>query len=159
MKTAIYPGTFDPITNGHIDLIKRALRFFDKVIIAVADRPEKKLLFPLDERIALINESVKDMVNISVEAFDSLLVEFARAKGVHAVIRGLRAVSDFEYEFQMALMNRKLDTELETVFLMPSLRYIFLTSTVIKEVASYGGSVSGLVPEHVEKALTIKFAK
>jgi len=160
MKTiAIYPGTFDPITNGHIDLVKRALRFFDEVIVAVAPSIRKQALFTLDERLTLIHESIAGMPKASVESFDGLLVEFVREKQGIAIIRGLRAVSDFEYEFQIAHMNRRLWKDIETVFLMPSEEYSFLSSSIIKEVASFGGSIKGLVPRAVEKAINKKFKK
>lgn len=159
-KLAIYPGTFDPITNGHLDLVKRSLKFFDEVLIAVAAKgPGKEPLFDVDERLGMIRESASGLEGVSAESFDCLLVDYARSKGASAVIRGLRAVSDFEFELQLALMNRKLDSNLETVFMMPSLRYIFLSSTIVKEAAAYGGSVEGLVPEPVERALQRKFGK
>jgi pantetheine-phosphate adenylyltransferase len=157
MKLGIYPGTFDPITNGHLDLIERGLRIFDEIIIAVAPSPKKQPLFDLKERLQLIRESVKDCQNVKVEAFSGLLVEYVKDKGGIAIIRGLRAVSDFEYELQMALMNRRLDMNIETVFMMPSEEFSFLTSTIVKEVASFGGSVKGLVPEVVDAALKKKF--
>jgi pantetheine-phosphate adenylyltransferase len=157
MKLGIYPGTFDPITNGHLDLVERGLRIFDEIIIAVAPSPKKQPLFTPDERLRLIRESVKDCKNVRIETFNGLLVDYVRDSGGVAIIRGLRAVSDFEYELQMALMNRRLDMNIETVFMMPSEEYSFLTSTIVKEVASFGGSVKGLVPEVVEKALKEKF--
>ena len=156
-RIAIYPGTFDPITNGHIDLIKRGLRIFDEVIVAITTAQKKQPLFPIQERLKLITGAVRNFKNVRAEAFDGLLIEYVKARKGIAVIRGLRAVSDFEYELQMALMNRKLDLEIETVFMMPSEEYTFLTSTIIKEVASFGGSVKGLVPDIVEKALKEKF--
>ncbi|GBE04552.1 MAG TPA: pantetheine-phosphate adenylyltransferase [Nitrospirae bacterium] len=158
-KTAIYPGTFDPITNGHIDLIQRTLKIFDRVIIAVAPSREKQPLFTIQERLELIRKSVRRLKGTSAERFNSLLVNYARSRKSIAIIRGLRAVSDFEYELQMALMNRRLSSKIETVFMMPSEEYTFLTSTMIKEVASFGGPVKGLVPDAVEKALKEKFRK
>jgi len=157
MKTGIYPGTFDPITNGHLDLVRRGLRIFDEIIIALAPSPKKQPLFTLEERLRLIRDSVKKYRNVRAEAFNGLLVEYAKSRGGVAIIRGLRAVSDFEYELQMALMNRRLDMTVETVFMMPSEEYSFLTSTIVKEAASFGGSVKGLVPEVVLKALSRKF--
>lgn len=153
MKRAVYPGTFDPITNGHIDIIKRSLRIFDSVVIAVAPNPKKTSLFDLKERIFMIEEATKGMRNIEIETFEGLLVDYIRQRGAIAIIRGLRAVSDFEYEFQMALMNRKLSDMIETVFMMPSEEYSYLTSSIIKEVASYGGEVKDLVPSMVAKRL------
>lgn len=157
MKTGIYPGTFDPVTNGHLDLVKRGLRIFDEIIIAVAPSPKKQPLFTLEERMKLIKEAVKDFRNVKVEAFNGLLVDYVKSKGGAAIIRGLRAVSDFEYELQTALMNRRLDMTIETVFMMPSEEYSFLTSTIVKEVASFGGSIKELVPEVVERAIREKF--
>ncbi len=159
MKRGIYPGTFDPITNGHLDLVVRGLRIFDEIIVAVALNPKKQPLFSIEERLAMIRESVSGHKNVLVEAFDGLLVDYTKAKGGIAIIRGLRAVSDFEYELQMALMNRKLDMSVETVFMMPSEEYSFITSTIVKEAASFGGSVKGLVPEVVELALKKRFGK
>ncbi|MFN3395518.1 MAG: pantetheine-phosphate adenylyltransferase [Thermodesulfovibrionales bacterium] len=157
MRIAIYPGTFDPITNGHLDLVKRGVRIFDEVIIAVAPNPKKQPLFTLDERLRLIRESITDIENVKVEAFNGLLVDYVESKKAVAIIRGLRAVSDFEYELQIALMNRRLNSMIETVFMMPSEEYSFLTSSLVKEVSSFGGSVKGLVPEVVERALQEKF--
>jgi pantetheine-phosphate adenylyltransferase len=158
MKLAICPGTFDPITNGHLDLVERGLRIFDEIIIAVAPSPKKQPLFTLEERLTLIRESSRGLRHVSVEPFDGLLVEYVRSKKGVAIVRGLRAVSDFEYELQLALMNRKLDTAIETVFMMPSQEYSFLTSTIVKEIASFGGNVQGLVPELVIDALKKKFS-
>lgn len=157
MRIAVYPGTFDPITNGHLDLVKRGVRIFDEVIIAVAPNPKKQPLFTLDERLRLIRESIIDMENVKVEAFNGLLVDYVESKKAVAIIRGLRAVSDFEYELQIALMNRRLNSMIETVFMMPSEEFSFLTSSLVKEVSSFGGSVKGLVPEVVERALHEKF--
>jgi pantetheine-phosphate adenylyltransferase len=156
-KIAIYPGTFDPITNGHVDLIQRGLRIFDKIIVAVAENPKKAPLFTAEERVKMAEEAVKGLGNVKVESFDGLLMDYAREKGAKAIIRGLRAVSDFEYELQMALMNRRLDQEIETVFMMPSEEYSYLTSSIVKEVASLKGSTKGLVPEAVEKEFRKKF--
>jgi pantetheine-phosphate adenylyltransferase len=158
-KIAIYPGTFDPITNGHIDLIQRTLKIFEEVIIAVATSQRKQPLFTLEERLELIKQSIKGLKGARAEVFSGLLVDYARSRQGIALVRGLRAVSDFEYELQMALMNRRLDPNIETVFMMPSEEYTFLTSTMVKEVASFGGDVKRLVPEAVEKALREKFKK
>lgn len=156
---AIYPGTFDPITNGHIDIINRSLRLFDHIIIAIGSNPRKSPLFTLKERIVMIDESIRDLPGVSVEAFEGLLVDFIRKHNARVIIRGLRAISDFEYEFQTALMNRKLDTEIETVFLMPSEEYSYLTSSLIKEVSRFGGDISSFVPKHVCAMLKEKFKK
>ena len=156
-RIAIYPGTFDPITNGHLDLVKRAVRIFDEVIIAVAPNYKKNPLFTLDERIDMINSAVRGMEGVKVEAFGGLLVEYVRKREGEAILRGLRAISDFENELQMAHMNRALDAGIETVFMMPSEEYSFITSSLIKEVASFGGAVRGLVPEDVDAALKKKF--
>jgi len=155
--TAIYPGTFDPITNGHIDIIYRSLKLFDNIIVAIGSNPKKAPLFTLEERMWMIRESFKDNPEISVKAFDGLLVDFAKAHNAKVIIRGLRAISDFEYEFQMALMNRQLDNEIETVFLMPSEEYSYLTSSLIKEVSSLGGDITSFVPPHVYEMLKKKF--
>ncbi|MGO9952502.1 MAG: pantetheine-phosphate adenylyltransferase [Dissulfurispiraceae bacterium] len=156
-KLAIYPGTFDPITNGHLDLVERGLRIFDDLIIAVASSTKKHPLFDLSERIAMIENAVGKYKNVRVESFHGLLVKYARSRNGIAAIRGMRAVSDFENEFQMALMNRRLDMNIETVFLVPSEEYSFLSSTIVKEVASFGGSIKNLVPEAVTIALRKKF--
>jgi len=159
MKIGVYPGTFDPITNGHIDIIRRSLQVFDKVIVAVAPNPKKKPIFDIHERVEMIREATRDIPNVEIEIFEGLLAEYMKRKNAHAIIRGLRAVSDFEHEFMMALMNRKLDSEVETVFLMPSEEYSYLTSSAIKEVASYGGVVKDLVPPIVARRLRDHFQK
>jgi pantetheine-phosphate adenylyltransferase len=156
---AVYPGTFDPVTNGHIDLVERSLRIFGEVVVAVAENPKKAPLFPLDERIAMLRAVTANYKNVVIEGFDGLLVDYVRKKKAAAIIRGLRAVSDFEYEMQMALMNRRLDSNIETVFLMPNVEYSFITSTIVKEAASYGGDVSSLAPRVVVEKLKKKFGK
>ncbi len=155
---AVYPGSFDPITNGHIDVIKRATMMFDRVCVAVARNVEKTPLFTVGERVALVRSSVRGIRKVTVDEFDGLLVRYVRRKKATVVVRGLRAVSDFEYEFQMALMNRKLDRHVETIFLMPKNDYTFLSSRLVKEIAVLGGDVSQLVPPMVEKAMHRKFA-
>lgn len=156
-KTAIYPGTFDPLTYGHIDLIQRTLKIFDEVVVAVAPSYKKRPLFTIGERLAFIRESTRNMKRVRVESFNNLLVEYASERGSVAMVRGLRAVSDFEFELQMALMNRRLNANIEIVFMMPSEEFTFLSSSLVKEVASFGGPVTGLVPALVEKALRKKF--
>ncbi len=157
---AVYPGTFDPITMGHIDIINRGLTLFDKVIIAVAQNVSKKPLFSIDERLEMIRESFPDRgERITVDTVDGLLVDYAYTRGAKAIIRGLRAVSDFDYEFQLALMNRRIEREVETVFLMTGFRWIFISSSIIKDAARHGGDVSGLVPDHVCEKLREKFLK
>ncbi len=156
---AVYPGTFDPVTNGHIDLVERSLRIFDELVVAVAVNPKKQPLFSLDERIDLFRKAISRHKRVTIEGFDGLLVDYVREKGAVGIIRGLRAVSDFEYEMQMALMNRRLDSNIETVFLMPNEEYSFITSTIVKEAASYGGDVSSLVPKVVVEKLKKKFRK
>jgi pantetheine-phosphate adenylyltransferase len=158
-KTALYPGTFDPVTNGHTDLIKRAVHIFDHLVVAIANNPEKKPLFSFEERKGFLEEAVKGLGNVQINSFDGLLVHYARENSVNVIIRGLRAVSDFEYEYQMALMNRNLDDTIETVFMMPCEKYSFISSRLIKEVASLGGKVRGMVPNVVEEALRRKFNK
>jgi pantetheine-phosphate adenylyltransferase len=162
--TALFPGTFDPFTNGHLDLAVRAARLFPRVVVAVAHATTKTPLFPVEERVLMIEEAVRtlpDRLGERIEAisFDGLLVECARTTGAGVMIRGLRAVSDFEFEYQMALMNRRLSPGLEVVFLMPDIRYTFLNSTLVKEVARLGGDVQGLVPENVWARLSEKVAK
>jgi pantetheine-phosphate adenylyltransferase len=156
-KIAIYPGTFDPFTNGHLDLVLRSLRMFDEVIVAAAPSPKKQPLFTIEERIVMIQKSLKGITRVRVEVFEGLLVDYVTKKKGNAIVRGLRAVSDFEYELQMALMNRRLNPNIETVFMMPNEEYTFLTSTIIKEISSLGGSVNQLVPPPVEKELKKRF--
>ncbi len=153
---ALYPGTFDPITNGHLSLVNRAVHLFDKLIVAVADNAGKDPMFTRAERFRLAKESLKDIKRVEVIQFDGLLAELAVNLGIKVIIRGLRAVSDFEYEFQMALMNRKLAQEVETVFMMPSLSWVYLSSTIVKDVAGNGGDITGLVPDSVARALAKK---
>jgi pantetheine-phosphate adenylyltransferase len=159
MRRAIYPGSFDPVTNGHLDVIDRARKLFDQVIVAVAHNDEKQALFSLDERLMYLRETVGTVERVRVAQFEGLLVDFARAEKAHAVIRGLRAVSDFEFEFQMALMNRKLESDLETIFLMPKEEYTYLSSRLVKEIARLGGDVSQFVPGIVAKALRQKLCE
>ena len=159
IKTVLYPGTFAPITNGHLSLIERGLKVFDHICLAVASDTPKQTLFTLDERLELARQALRDEARVSVEAFQGLTVEYARQRKVCALLRGLRAVSDFEYEFQLALMNRRLNHDLETVFLMTDYRWLFISSTIIKSAASQGGSVEGLVPEVVRLKLEEKYGR
>lgn len=156
-QIAIYPGTFDPITNGHLDIIKRAARIFDKVIVAVATNTGKAPLFSMDERKKLIQDAVKNIDKVEVDAFSGLIVDYCHQRGATALIRGLRAVSDFEYEFQMALLNRKIGKDVESVFLMPKEKYTYLSSSMIKEIAEFGGDITSFVPDHVRIELKNKF--
>jgi len=151
--TAVYPGTFDPFTNGHIDLVRRALRLFPRLIVAVARNPHKAPLFTLEERLAIIREAVESLPRVEVDSFDALTVDYVRMKGAQVILRGVRAVSDFESEFAMALMNRKISEEIETVFLMPNQAYTYLSSRLVKEVALLGGNVDDLVPPLASKLL------
>ncbi len=154
---AIYPGTFDPITNGHIDIIERAQRLFDKIIITIALNPAKKPLFTLDERIKMIEKCFDSQNKVEIGTADGLIVDYALNKNACAIIRGLRAVSDFDYEFQLALMNKKLQREVDTIFLMTGLRWIYISSSIIKDAARHNGDISGVVPDHVKVALHEKF--
>jgi pantetheine-phosphate adenylyltransferase len=156
---AVYPGSFDPLTNGHLDLIERSLRIFDELIVAVVTNPAKTALFSDEERVEIIRDATRHLGHLEIMVFEGLLVDFVTKVGARAIVRGLRAVSDFEYEFQMALMNRKLREEVETVFLMPHEAYSYISSRLIKEVAAHGGSVVGLVPPGVEKRLAEKFRR
>jgi pantetheine-phosphate adenylyltransferase len=157
MRTAIYPGSFDPLTNGHLDLIQRAAKLFDRVIVAIAKNEGKKPLFSLKERVGLVQQSLADIPNVEVDSFETLLVDYAEKQNAQAIIRGLRAVSDFEFEFQLALMNRKLNGRVETIFMMPKETYTFLSSRIVKEIARLGGNVDCFVPPHVRAALVQKF--
>jgi pantetheine-phosphate adenylyltransferase len=159
VRTVIYPGSFDPLTNGHLDIMHRAAKLFDTVIVAVANNEEKKPLFSLKERVALVHESVRDLGNVKVDSFNGLLINYVEQSGGQAIIRGLRAVSDFEFEFQLALMNRKLNERVETIFMMPKETYTFLSSRIIKEIARLGGDIRAFVPAHVEAALKKKLSK
>jgi pantetheine-phosphate adenylyltransferase len=157
IRVAVYPGTFDPVTNGHCDIVERSLRIFDRVIVAVGPNPKKAPLFTLDERLTLLKEIFKGYEGVTIRSFNSLLVDFVKIEGAHTIVRGLRAVSDFEVEFQMALMNRQLDSGIETVYLMPSAEYSYLSSSLIKEIAQFGGDISALVPPIVKTMLGKKF--
>lgn len=154
---AVYPGTFDPFTNGHLDILERALKLFPRMIVAVAAKPDKSPLFALEERTEIIRDAIRGMEGIRVDTFHALLVDYVKAQGASVVIRGIRAVSDFEYEFQMALMNRRIAEEIETVFLMPHEAYTYLSSRLVKEVASLGGTVKGLVSPLAERMLQQKY--
>ncbi len=154
---AIYPGTFDPITNGHLDLIQRGLRIFDRIIVAVAEGSFKKSLFSVDERLEMIREALADTPNVIIDSFPGLLVEYVKSQNAQVILRGLRAVTDFEYEFQMAMMNRRMEPDIVTVFLMTSLRWVFLSSSILKEAAVHGGDIEGMVPELVYRKLREKF--
>ncbi len=158
MRTVIYPGSFDPLTNGHLDVVQRAAKLFDRVVVAVAKSEDKRPLFTLDERLALVERSVKNLHNVKADAFDGLLIHYVEKQCALAVVRGLRAVSDFEFEFQLALMNRKLNERVETIFMMPKDTYTFLSSRIVKEIARLGGDVSAFVPAHVRQALSAKLA-
>ena len=156
MKTVIYPGTFDPVTNGHIDVIERAIDLFDKVVVTVARNPIKSPMFTVEERLVMLRESLKKFENVSIDSFEGLVVDHAKEVGAVGIIRGLRAISDFEYEFQMALMNRKLDEDLRTIFLMPHEKYTYLNSTIVRNLAQFNSDVSDFVPPIVSKMLNDK---
>lgn len=158
-RSAIYPGSFDPVTNGHIDIIERAAKLFDRVTVAVLAHHDKNSLFSVEERLVLLQKAAAHIKNIEYETFDGLLVEYAKQKNIKTIVRGLRAVSDFDYEFQMALTNRQLDDELETVFLMTDSRYAYLSSSLVRQIAKFHGKISQLVPPVVVKALQQKFGR
>jgi pantetheine-phosphate adenylyltransferase len=159
MRTAIYPGSFDPFTNGHLDVVHRAAKLFDRVIVAVALNDSKQPLFTLEERHQMVANAIRGLPNVEADSFDGLLMEYAEARSAQAVIRGLRAVSDFEFEFQLALMNRKLNERIETIFMMPKDTYTFLSSRIVKEIAKLGGDVSAFVSGEVRTALSAKLRK
>lgn len=156
-RIAIYPGSFDPVTNGHLDILKRGLTLFDRIIVAILHNPAKNVLFSIDERIEMLKTSLRDVENIEIDTFDGLLVDYAAQRQASAILRGMRAVSDFEYEFQLALMNRRLNRRVQTVFLMTGLRWIFTSSSIIKEAARFGGNINGMVPPIVNRKLKEKF--
>ncbi|MBF0224362.1 MAG: pantetheine-phosphate adenylyltransferase [Desulfobacterales bacterium] len=156
-KIAIYPGSFDPITNGHVDIIERSLKIFDKLIIAILHNPNKTSLFSVEERIEMIKQVIEKYPNVEVDAYYGLVVDYAHLKGACSILRGMRAVSDFEYEFQMALMNRRLNRDVQTFFMMTGLRWIFTSSSIIKEAAKFGGDISSMVPDIVNEKLREKF--
>jgi len=156
-KIAIYPGSFDPVTNGHLDILERGLKLFDKIIVAILTNPGKKFLVPLEERIEMLEVSMKRFSNVEIDTFDGLTVDYASQRNAQGILRGLRALSDFEYEFQMALMNRRLNREVQTVFLMTGLRWIYTSSSIIKQAAQFGGSIKGMVPPLVEKKIREKY--
>lgn len=158
-KIAIYPGSFDPVTNGHLDIIERGLKIFDRIIVTILENPAKKLLFTVEERMELLSLSLAEFSNIEIASYDGLLVDYAKQRNAHAILRGMRAVSDFEYEFQMALMNRRLNREIQTVFLMTGLRWIFTSSSIIKEAAKFGGDIADMVPPVVYRRLAEKMAQ
>ncbi|HKK91269.1 MAG TPA: pantetheine-phosphate adenylyltransferase [Desulfobacteraceae bacterium] len=157
LKTAIYPGSFDPLTNGHADIIERGLKIFDRVIVAIMHNPSKNCLFSVDERMEMIKKSFESKKNIQVDSFNGLVVDYARMHNAVALLRGMRAISDFENEFQMALMNRRLNKKVQTVFLMTGLRWIFTSSSIIKEVAQFGGDITGMAPKPVKDKMLEKF--
>ena len=159
MRTVIYPGSFDPLTNGHLDVIQRATKLFDKVIVAVATNDSKQPLFTLEERKQLVAACVSDLPNVETDSFGGLLAEYAEQRSADAIIRGLRAVSDFEFEFQLALMNRKLNERVETIFMMPKDTYTFISSRMVKEIARLGGDISSFVPLPIQHALKEKLSK
>lgn len=156
-RVAVYPGSFDPVTYGHMDIVQRGRKIFDKIIVAILHNPTKKALFTVNERLEMLHDSMKDISGIEFDTFDGLLVDYVQNKGAQAVLRGMRAVSDFEHEFQLALMNRKLNRNIETIFLMTGMRWFFTSSSIIKEAALFGGDVSDMVPPNVHQRVREKF--
>lgn len=157
-RIAIYPGSFDPVTNGHIDIVRRARTLFDEIVVAILHNPKKESLFSLEERMLMLKESMQEIPGLKFDSFGGLLIDYAHQRNAQAILRGMRAVSDFEYEFQLALMNRKLDRDIQTVFLMTGLRWIFTSSSIIKEAAQFGGDITDMVPPIVNEKLKQKFA-
>lgn len=158
-KVAIYPGSFDPVTNGHLDILERGLNIFDKIIVAIMHNPVKEYLFTVEERFEMLSLTLKNLKNVEIDTFDGLLVDYAAKRKAQAILRGMRAVSDFEYEFQMALMNRRLNRDIQTVFLMTGLRWIFTSSSIIKEAAQFGGNIEGMVSPSVNQKIKEKFSQ
>jgi len=156
-RVAIYPGSFDPVTNGHLDIVERGLKLFDKIIVTILHNPAKEALFSIKERVELLESCLGNKTGVEIDTYNGLLVDYAAKRKAHAILRGMRAVSDFEYEFQLALMNRRLNREVQTVFLMTGLRWIFTSSSIIKEAAQFGGNINGMVPATVQKKLKEKF--
>lgn len=156
-RIAIYPGSFDPVTNGHLDIIERGCKLFDNIIVTILHNPNKQFMFNIEERMEMLGSCIKNIPNVEADSYNGLLVDYAKKRNAHAILRGIRAVSDFEYEFQMALMNRRLNRDIQTVSLMTGLRWIFTSSSIIKEAARFGGNISGMVPPLVEKKLKEKF--
>ena len=156
-RIAIYPGSFDPVTNGHLDIVERGLKLFDKIIITILQNPGKDALFSVKERVELLKKCLGKKAGVEIDTYNGLLVDYAAKRNAHAILRGMRAVSDFEYEFQLALMNRRLNRNIQTVFLMTGLRWIFTSSSIIKEAAQFGGNINGMVPPAVQKKLKEKF--
>jgi pantetheine-phosphate adenylyltransferase len=157
-RIAIYPGSFDPVTNGHLDILERGLNIFDKIIVAIMHNPVKEYLFTVEERFEMLSVTLKNLKNVEIDTFDGLLVDYAAKRKAQAILRGMRAVSDFEYEFQMALMNRRLNRDIQTVFLMTGLRWIFTSSSIIKEAAQFGGNIEGMVSPNVHQKIKEKFS-
>ncbi len=158
-RAAVYPGSYDPLTNGHIDIIERGLKLFDKIIVTALKNPSKTYLFPLEERIAIMEETFKGRKNIEIDYFEGLLADYLEKKNTYTVVRGLRAISDFEIEFQMALMNRSIKDKIETIFLVPSISYSFLSSKLVKEIYKFGGEIKSMVPDIVDRKLKEKYSK
>ncbi|RJQ82735.1 MAG: pantetheine-phosphate adenylyltransferase [Desulfobacteraceae bacterium] len=158
-RIAVYPGSFDPVTYGHIDIVQRGRKLFDKIIVAILHNPSKQALFAIEDRLEMLRESLKEIPDVTFDSFDGLLVDYAKNVGANAILRGMRAVSDFEHEFQLALMNRKLNRDIESVFLMTGMRWFFTSSSIIKEAALFGGDISDMVPPNVYQRVKAKFQR